>query len=159
MTTIATDGKTVAADGRETRGWEITNNNAVKLRVGRNPHGGRAIYACTGEFSVFEAAIEWAQNGARPGDVPKADEDWSLIVVDTVAGVISYDSKSPFPSRHNVPCAFGNGRDFARAAMMCGKTPAEAVEIAIQCDASSGGTIMVLDIAESLEFVQKIAAE
>lgn len=146
----------MAADGRETRGWEITSSDCVKIRRGFDACRNKVIYGITGEGSVFDAAVDWATAGANPEKVPKTEEGWSLIVI-SATSVISYDSKSPYPSRHKLPCAFGNGRDFARAAMLCGKTPTEAIEIAIQCDASSGGTILTLDIVEAAPL--QVAAE
>jgi hypothetical protein len=46
------------------------------------------------------------------------------------------------------PCAIGSGMDFALAAMACGKTAAEAVEIAARFDPNTGGRVDVIDCQE-----------
>lgn len=42
------------------------------------------------------------------------------------------------------PAAVGSGKKFAMAAMLCGKTPKEAVEIAPQLDPHTGGKVIEL---------------
>lgn len=155
MTTIATDGKTIAADGRATRGWEIVADDVQKI-FARNG----CVYAFSGADGMYESLMAWHQSGHNPRDVPACTVDggWSMLVIDW-QGTRRFINEAPYPCSVSQSYTMGSGRDFARAAMLCGKSPREAVEIAIRCDAASGGTITEIDIAEVLGTKLKEAVE
>lgn len=145
MTTIATDGKTVAADGQRTLGSERISMVEKKLRM----KAGR-IYAITGTFAFFDDLIMWHIMGARVEDVPKGDGDngWSLLVIEPGAtGVHRYTSECPRLEIFPYPATFGSGADYAMGAMCAGADPREAVTIASRLDINTGGEIQVIDIA------------
>lgn len=144
MTTIACDGRTIAADGLKLyASFDIVQLDAKKLKV-----VGDRIYAITGSFVAFGPCIDWHMKGAAPDDKPKID-DWYLIVVD-FNGVTRYSDKYPYPESMPVPVAFGAGADLALGAMMAGATPQEAVRIAATVTTHTGGEIQTLDIKTAI---------
>lgn len=153
MTTIATDGVTIAADGQESWGNEAMRLDVQKIIVMDN-----VIYALSGANSMLERLIEWEQeffNGAK-GAPPAAAPDvaWTLLVIRRTYRIasVAYISKCPYPSPVSGVFALGSGADYAVGAMHCGKTPAEAVALVRdkRLDVWTGGDIQVVNIAEAL---------
>lgn len=138
MTTIATDGNTMAADGLVTAGNTITDSSFVKLS--RMKDG--TIVGISGSAYDSAAFIDWYVS-AEPDKKPPLTEDFIALVLKPDGNVLSFNQMCHWmPER--VPCAVGSGMDFALAAMDCGKTPMEAVNIACNRDSSSGGVITFL---------------
>lgn len=128
MTVIAWDGKTLAADKRMTTSWGA-HDTVTKILRGRDV----AIYACTGDAPIALRMRAWWHAGAVEADFPpeaaKANEA-TLVVILPTGHALQY-TVGPHPSPiENVPAAWGAGRDFAVAAMRCGKTAREAVGLA-----------------------------
>lgn len=147
MTTIATDGRTIAADGLRVMGSSIVARNEKKIRI----RDGR-IFAFTGTYAAFEPAVTWYLDGAAPDKRPatSADDGWSLVVIERDGGMAKWSSSAPFAEPMPYPWAFGIDSDFAFAAMMCGKTPVEAIALAAEHNVYTGGEIQVVDIAAAL---------
>lgn len=154
MTTIATDGISIAADGRST--WNepgvsqhIHRNDRVKLVV-----EGDCIYALAGESSIRDALIVWHQKGAHPKAVPSCgSKRWTLLVVDRNEGrarATLFDDNSPYACDLALPFAMGTGESFALGAMDAGADPILAVRIAAKRDPFTGGDIIKWNIAEVL---------
>lgn len=142
MTTIAYDGQTIAADGQWTASWGVVlSMSCKKIRVVDHK-----IYAITGNAAVVDAAIAWHRGGADPDKAPKGHGDgWTLIVVDA-AGLVTYTDTMPYPSPvYPTPVAFGAGCEVALAAMLCGKSPRDAVALTSQICTHTGGDIQVVD--------------
>lgn len=159
MTTIATDGRTIAADGLRCAGSSIISKTEKKIRI----RDGR-VFAFTGLCAAFEPAIAWYLDGHEAGKQPVAEKDdsWSLIVIEKDRVLRKFSSSAPWAEEFPYPQAFGIDSDFAYAAMFSGKTPAEAVALAAEHNVYTGGEIMVVDIAEALArdwMPVKIAAE
>lgn len=132
MTTIAWDGKTLAADSLGDKcGWKIPSQKIIRLRDGR-------LYGTAGAFGQCLAVADWLNH--RDGGAPEAEDAGGII--------IGLDGHAYAVERHatliRLPktAAAGSGRDFALAAMRCGKTAAEAVKIAIEFDVYSGGRVI-----------------
>lgn len=146
MTTIATDGKTIAADGQIVASGERLFLDAKKIVV---KHG--RIYALAGVAAMLEPLIEWHNDGADPSCMPSAkDNAWYLLVIDRDRSVGYYTNECAYPTMMQYPTALGSGERFAMGAMLAGKSPREAVEIACKVDVNSGGTITEIDIALAL---------
>lgn len=156
MTTIATDGKTIAADRRRVSGSRLVNDSTIKIKVA---HG--RIYALTGVWAYFDAAIAWHHAGADPEKMPKTakDDDWRLIVIERDGSGKVFFSDTPCSENLTYPAAFGSGSDYALAMLDAGFDPAVAVRAAIKRDIHSGGEIQVINIAEALGEQIKEAAE
>lgn len=163
MTTIATDGITIVADGRRTIGNELVCDNERKLIV-RNG----CVYAFTGDFAAFEPAIQWHATGAAPKNVPQHWPEqgggWTLIVIQysdrrKELTLTAYQAKIPYPVEYPFPQAFGSGCEYALGAMDAGATPLGAVQIAAHRNVHTGGEIVEVDIREALELHRKRGAE
>lgn len=151
MTTIATDGRTIAADGQQTAGNERVTQDAVKI-VMRN----RVIYGLTGHSGLLEPLIAWHQAGAAVVDLPKGDS-WSLIVIDQ-DGLSAFTETCPYRTPFPYPAAFGSGDTYALGAMAAGASPREAVEISARYDINTGGRIMEICIPDVLGVCRAYAA-
>lgn len=147
MTTIATDGVTIAADGLRTRGGERRGTSFAKIRVVNN-----CIYALSGLVPLFEPLIAWHQQGANPRDFPAlgTDSEWGTLVVIDRDGIGKISHTCPHIERYEPPIAFGAGDDYAMGAMMAGASPERAVQIVAELCVHTGGEITVINIAEAL---------
>ena len=136
MTTIAWDGRTLAADTRATAcGLAYGIVKAVRLKDGR-------LYGASGAADDCKAAQNWLDSG---GEKPTV-KDYAGIVIGADLSIWRYEDKLvPFPVTDRFH-AIGSGRDFAIAAMHMGKTAREAVELAIVYDIYTGGPITELTI-------------
>lgn len=147
MTTIATDGITIAADGLASIGGEVNGLSETKIVIERD-----WIYALSGAVAMRDALIEWHQAGAKPADVPgMQDADWTLLVIDR-NGLTYFTAKCAYPCKANAPFAIGSGADYASALMHAGYSPQKAVRLIIdkRLDIYTGGDIQVIDIRQAL---------
>lgn len=144
MTIIAWDGKTLAADKMAcAAGYGITVTKVHRLR-----DGGIAAFAGDGDFAM--ALLAWLNAAQNPAAYPpeQKDNDTSAFVVRVDGSCVSY-GKTPYPQFiEDRFYAMGHGRDFALAAMHCGKNAREAVELACRLDVFCGNGIDTLDLAE-----------
>jgi ATP-dependent HslUV protease subunit HslV len=145
VTTIATDGKTIAADSLLTFGRERSLRPVDKILVRK-----RAIFAVAG-LRVLDILADWYEAGARLDAVPKIEstDEWVMLVI-TREGMNYYHSRAPVPCPVSPPFAIGSGGEFAQGAMDAGASPERAVEIACRRSVESGPPIQVVDIAEAL---------
>lgn len=142
MTTIAWDGKTLAADSLVTRGFtQVDMMN--KIITGMNDG---LIFALCGDRSDYERISLWIElkveslKEARD-TYPIKDEDSEILMI-TKAGVFHYEGDCKgHTSKINHKFAIGSGYQFALAAMDHGKTAVEAVEYAMTRDTSTGGKV------------------
>lgn len=143
MTTIAFDGKTLAADRRATSGrliFEVT-----KLFKARG-----CLVAASGDFDRINESVAWFAAGADPAKLPpyaRDNNDYVAMVVIEPDGKIMKYERSAVPFRIESPfVAFGSGRDFALAAMHLGCDAAEAVRVATVFDSGSGNGVDTLTL-------------
>jgi hypothetical protein len=144
MTTIATDGVTVASDSMRACGQEIVDLSTQKIKV-RDGH----LFAFTGDFAFFDPAIEWFLGGRDIEKAPKVHKDgnWRLLVLyhDRIE---SYTDTQPYGDPFPYPQAFGSGADYAFTALHLGKSPEEAVALSSRFNVYTGGPIQVVNIAD-----------
>ncbi len=135
MTTVACDGRTMAADGLVTEDDHICRTDYRKvfeLADGR-------IAGFAGNCYNWGAFAGWLDNG---GDLPKVEDGFCCIVLSQNGDLHSYDQHGRiFPEC--APKAIGSGALFALAAMDFGQSAAEAVGYACTRDIYSGGSITV----------------
>lgn len=132
MTTIATDGKSMAGDS-------LTSGSNTILRfapkVLKAPDG--RIFGCCGLVTDCLKFQAWMLNG---GDQPELTDDFDALILNT-DGTVDWIDKNYTPVRYMVPHAIGSGSEYALGAMFMGADPAKAVEIAMIRDLSTGGDI------------------
>lgn len=149
MTTIAYDGVSIAADTLTLFGVEKAKYPARKIEV-----RGDGIYAASGPANMLRRLIKWLHDGADYDDTPSVkmeNANWSLLVIKPDGTAWCAMMLHPELIRVSAPFAIGSGADFALGAMACGKTAAEAVEIASQFDVNTGGSIVTVAIPHNLE--------
>lgn len=138
MTAIATDGKSMAGDslitaGKERVGFKV---KVVRLKDGR-------IVGCSGCSQQVSQFVRWLDN---PGDdKPAFEGDEFAALILNPCGRVDYLTKLMEPIAYMAPMAIGSGGDFALGAMLAGKSPADAVAIAMIRDTATGGDITVLE--------------
>lgn len=135
MTTIATDGKTMAGDGCISAGDERLSDTFVKVH---RLTDGRVI----GVSGCSYSAIEFVQYMQRGTDKPELPDQFCALVLHT-DGTVEMMNHRCVPIQIDVPNAVGSGADYAIGAMLFGATPEQAVQIAAQRDLFTGGKITV----------------
>lgn len=139
MTTIAWDGKTLAADRRVVRGSVRVGTTGKLLRLS----DGR-LTAFSGLLCHREGFLEYAE-GRRA--CPPSGE-YTAIIVELDGRVFRYE-EGLGRIQENGPggiAAAGSGLEFALAAMLCGRSAAEAVAVAAQLDIYTGDGVDELDL-------------
>lgn len=143
MTTIATDGISMACDGLVHDHCDtITDFNHQKIF--RLPDG--RIAGGAGNVFDVDSWVQWLADGCL-APCPIESERFNGLILNLDGTVLWVDHKGramPSPA----PCAVGSGQDFALAAMDCGAAPYMAVSIACARDVYSGGQIRVLTLGE-----------
>lgn len=152
MTTIAYRDGILAADTRSCMGDWVGRENVQKLH--RLKDG--KVAGITGDLVKGFHFIKWLQGSIvqRPdlGDSTRVivlNHDKSLTIYESVG---EYDSSPDF-------AAWGSGMPPALAALYCGKTAAEAVEIAARIDPWTGGDLVVMRCEPSDIHAALVAAE
>lgn len=141
MSVVAWDGETLAADRRVCFGnLYRTTTKVFKFDS--------VLAAYVGDSSIGEEVLAWFRNGGDVKDFPSAQRDkdggTELLIVWPNKVIWTY-GRTPHPVKlHPQKFANGSGRDFALAAMHCGKTATEAVEIACLFDIACGNGIDAL---------------
>ena len=141
MTTIATDGRTMAGDGLCLDGGDaITSLDIVKVR--RLKNGG--IVGVAGSAFDIDAFVDWLDGPQSEPPKDMWEKTEALALMPDGRCYFYNDKGKRFET--SLPAVTGSGSDLAMGAMAAGKSPAEAVEIACANHASSGGTITALSL-------------
>jgi ATP-dependent protease HslVU (ClpYQ) peptidase subunit len=144
MTTIAWDGKTLAADR------QINNaglkSEAIKIRklemVG--------LVGTSGDCTKGRLMIEWLAAGANIDNFPQNPGDSTMLHI-TLDGHIHYYANAPVPLiMLDKQFAIGSGRDFALSAMWFGRNASEAVKFAHKFDVDTGADVDYFQLSELL---------
>lgn len=135
MTTIATDGKLMAGDGRSTRGDIVSGGDRKK--VFRLPDG--SIIGIAGRTRDAERAVRSLM--ADPFAPEEVRGDYHLIRLYPNGQIWSHEDTLTAPIRVKPPYAIGSGSTAAMAAMLAGADATAAVKIATKLDIYSGGKI------------------
>lgn len=146
MTTIATDGLSMAGDSLVTAGKEVVGYTVkvVRLKDGR-------IVGTSGCCFQTVKFVEYLEN--PKGKKPEFEGDeFSALILNT-DGTVDYMNKEFVPVRYLTPMTIGSGDGIALGAMLAGKSPVEAVAIAITRDTCSGGDIVSLSIEKPVRAV------
>jgi len=141
MTTIVTDGVTVACDGLMTFGAFMASGSQTKIFRANNE-----VYGIAGECAADTEIRKWIKGGCSPEDLPDLEErDFSAIRVNTKK--IYYLDQYCFEwLEMKAPFGIGSGGDYAVVALRAGATIKKAVQVAIDSDVYSGGKIYTLKV-------------
>ncbi|MDH7971056.1 hypothetical protein QH494_02585 [Sphingomonas sp. AR_OL41] len=143
VTTIATDGQTMASDGQSSFGNTIVNDAAIK--IARLNTG--ALIGTAGNNARRHAVIAWLNDGmATPYPFPEPDDDRDIIALIVDDEGAMFLSGVGDLSAISLPAAIGSGSDFAIGAMLAGATPANAVALAAQRDVWTSGKITTMTV-------------
>lgn len=150
MTTIAWDGKVIAADSQYTYESEAGGNRkhrCPKLFRKETKDGRNVIIATQGDGSAGLVFLDWFGSGKKPPAVITHHLPDFTCLVWSKAGLLEYDAYCR-PYKIELPFyAIGSGANVALGAMKFGATAAQAVETAIEFDAYTMGPVveMVLE--------------
>jgi hypothetical protein len=137
LTTIAYDGRTLAADSLATcHGGRV----GVVVKIAER----NGVFAAgVGSSARCRAFLDWFRAGMTGFPPPMGDESTAyLFPLD--GQVVVVDSLGLLAERPWRYWAAGSGADYAIGAMEAGASAAEAVRIACLHDTSSGGEIITL---------------
>ena len=143
MTTIAVDvlNKKIASDSKVT--WNGPAYSTLKIFKAKDG----TLCAFCGHLSAGKKFAEWVQEGCNRKKSPvfEEGENYSGVTINA-KGVFSWD-ETMIPSEivDDKFFAMGSGGAYALAALHCGKTLEEAVELAIKLDVEgSGGKVRAM---------------
>lgn len=139
MTTIATDGKTVAADGLvQSNGFILKTDDVKIFRIGKE------IIGCAGDSGHCSAYVRWVESGRDEDDKPDFDSPFNAMHVQR--GKCFLVCKDFELTEVDFPFSIGHGSEFATGAILAGASPKKAVELACKATTYSGGKITVLQV-------------
>lgn len=144
MSTVAWDGKTLAADRQSTQG-DLAGvcNKIYQLATGE-------LVAWVGMRCAGEVMMRWYTEGADLKAYPSFQSNNDLnchFIVISVDGTAHEYSQHPVAMlRSQKPWAWGSGRDFALGAMAMGANATQAVKVASQFDINTGMGVDYFDV-------------
>lgn len=148
MSTVVYHNGVMAADSRAYSGSTHPIGFKRKIhRVQAGPYAGALVGVTTNVVGMAEGFRAWLERGARTDDIAPGDPSFAALLV-TASGEIflfndAYYCAGPLTCD---TLTIGSGKKYALAAIKCGKTPVEAVQIAAECDLWTGGPIDVLTL-------------
>lgn len=139
MTTIATDGRSMASDSQvqDHRDVVVDRDRPKVHRL----DDGRIVGAAGNSFDA-DAWVAWVSTG-KNGDCPIQGDSFVALILNLDGSVLWVDHKGR-EVLTPVPCAIGSGEEIALGAMDAGVSPYRAVEIACNRDIYSGGPVRSL---------------
>lgn len=133
MTTVAYDGKTIAADTLITGG--VSSVSSKLLTFPMIPDGTFGAYA--GDVGcALRFFRTWTGD---PDSIPAGD--YQALVCHSDGRVIYYNGDGLCLEMTDQKFAIGSGCEYAMGAMAAGKTAVKAAQIACTLDPNSGGTV------------------
>lgn len=146
MTTIAYDGRYLAADSRVTNGNTLISDDAHKL-----VHQGGKFIASVGITPDIDKLIECVVGA----DTSHTNLDADCMYVDEcVVYLAGCPDDGYWYCRAEFVRASGSGANFALAAMDLGKNAMEAINVAMNRDICTGGTIRYVDLSNISKGIQ-----
>ncbi len=123
----------MAADGRTTGMFIGTHEKIFEI--------GGSLFGIAGVTTKAMKVIDWLASGCPDNSKPDTDEDFAILQLSD-EGIWFWDAALR-PIKFGTPyAAIGSGADYALGAMLAGKSPKQAVEIACRLDESSGPPVI-----------------
>ncbi len=133
MTTIAYDGKMVAADSMCMGDCRHHVNKLFRVDG--------QIIGCSGGWSDANRFIRWVKDGRPEEDEPKLAEEFNALIVHPDGSYLVFENSLESMPFTDSFFALGSGQAAAVAAMLAGANAKRAVEIACQVDPYSQGPV------------------
>jgi hypothetical protein len=167
MTTIAWDGKLLAADRMSITGY--LKHQLNKLHYLARP-GQQLLFGSSGDYDAGLAVLNWLKEG---GDYTTGKDSPSLEREGAFSGllvVLSAASLSPRVYHLHERCigvpiaslpfyAIGSGREFAIAAMRLGLNALQAVQVASELDHATGSGLSWRDLEGNYGTMSDVSVE
>ncbi|RAS14836.1 ATP-dependent protease HslVU (ClpYQ) peptidase subunit [Microvirgula sp. AG722] len=142
MTTIAFDGRTMAADGRATANGVIERDNYVKVfRLGDR------LVGFAGDTRYLPGVKRFLLDEEKSLPTPAGESEFDVLVWDGHV-LRAYTDGVDEPDDFEWPWAIGSGAMPAIAAMRAGADAEHAVRIAMTMDVFTGGQVTTLTLVE-----------
>ena len=145
MTTVATDGRSMAGDGQTLSANDIIlcRNSPKVLRLDDG-----SLLGCSGNADVKYKLRGWIEAGCV-GPFPELKTAFAAmwLIRPNEGRYFSENTQADFIEME-FPFAIGSGSEVALGAMEAGLSPLEAVTIAAKRDPFTGGKIVALDLPE-----------
>lgn len=138
MTTIAWDGKTLAADSQISNG-DLRVGSARKIGA-KNGVG----WGAAGDLSLINAFLDWCERGAA-GSPPAFEEGSGEGIIIHGDLVLTWSGRAWDRLNADV-YAIGTGRELAHGVLAIGGTAQQAVQAAISRDRGSGGRVRAISV-------------
>lgn len=133
MTTIAWDGKTMAADGCS---WSASTRRRVRKVFKVKASDGRTfLVAFCGNGAFAMAVLDWMRGKSekpKHSDFGVDPENQFALVVDEKHRIWNLTANLNYLRYHEKKFAMGGGQDFAWGALEAGATAKQAVQIAMK---------------------------
>ena len=149
MTTIAANLEAMASDSKVDCGMGVSYKAVKIVRVKK------MIVGACGDGGDCSRLLEWAERDFKEPRPKWEQEDgseeaiWALVL--RADGLYFFTQTDPEPEKMDEPhFAIGSGGKAARVALLLGKTPEEAVDLACQVDGGSGLPVQVLYLKDQL---------
>lgn len=135
MTTIATDGRSIAADGRVSARTEIRSETHDKLR--ELPDG--SWVGGSGRTTHIIAAVRELAQAIEEGREPERQEgEYTLLRLHPSGAIQLYEDALDAAMFVDAPFTIGSGGEFARGALAAGASLKKALRIAAAFDTMTG---------------------
>lgn len=141
MTTIVCDKSVMACDSRCVVGDTHFPSQKVWVLPGM-------IVGVAGSGRAMSRTLQWMIDG-MPKTKPEIEKGNCMLLVLNRDGIFVVDETCFMEPVKRGFHAVGTGSGPALAAMMCGKSPSEAAEIACQIDPSSGGPVRIYKLSDA----------
>jgi ATP-dependent protease HslVU (ClpYQ) peptidase subunit len=151
MTTIAWDGRYLAADSQTTNGDMISSLKTKKIIKLRKINGKDIMCAFAGAVCDIDALIDYVVSGKNIDTELEAN---LITIEDGVAYLHGRCEKEYWKTKCESDDHIGSGRRYAAAAIDCGKNAMESIQIAINRDIRSGGNVTFYDTEEPEKGIQ-----
>jgi len=151
MTTIAFDGRYLAADTMAHRNGVPSNAESRKIDICEG-----FAYGVAGEWcTTLGALIVWHRAGAHPDAIPQHGKGGLIIVELSTRRFWMVCRDMPYLDEERAPFTIGSGSEVALGALHAGVTAMEAVRIAARCDIHTNDTIDFIDLEFPASGVQR----
>lgn len=141
MTTIAANTECMACDSQITdEGGAIIGTQQTKIHRIKGD-----IIGIAGDANAEQQILKYFREGKR---LKLEGAEYTILQLKTTGRLYRYDD-SLDGYEIDSPAAIGSGASFAKAAIQSGKTPRQAIKIASDNDAYTGGKIWSLKLKKS----------